>query len=1148
MHEMNKCFLYFFFFISILLTPNIMKGDSFMVKSENELNIICNGETFIKKDMLSLVSLSDAEFQSLGMTGEWEKVTVLKGGSKKGCIYYREVGYKPGRVEITWYIKYAPFQFGTDFLGHTYNGPGATYEMKIPAQLLDGARYKASTGSTLFGMQIKEGVLSSTQPEGVIIEKTIRYIIFTKNGKSFTLDLNPLGPLTSGFKDLQTERDWRLTRDGQYFSLWSDMNKVKWGDAAQFKITIIDKEKAYEDAHITNKMGHIPLISPTLNVIFGKENPQASLYTMADNSIYQKEKGFGWADNNNIELIETDFESLIRKCHIKGRGRQNFYIDAKDGLYLINLISGSSKEESGIFNISANSKLKLKNIKLEKGDFITKTIYAWAEKGKIILSLDGDNWMLNALSLTPLLYNEEDYILKNTFFIQQDKFDQWFSNVEPIPAMADIIPEKVTGDRMDWTWNCALEDLGASIDSSRAELDTIESLEHRLNLIKSGGFKAVIINGLHFRYNHRDSIRNKIMLRNNRLAVEVAHKLGLKVIDHLDLNWVLYQGIPSMLKVLDKDPDCLQRNYVYPLQIARAFCLNSQEHIKEVVNYLIEEQKTANVDGFMLDEEYFAAAPYCACDRCRKLFYEETGYKLPYDHITGFYNDFNNKIWREYFSWKGKKVMEIFGVIKDEVQKQYPHVVFFCYTSAPISRVSGEALEFNKLFSWDYIGDEFHPEDVMQNWRVIFARLKNRQGVASSWGNAPTWILAKFSPKSDMVMYAWALGRMVRGNVWYRAGDYSFSNKLQNWPYQMKDKDARPLSDVAVLLSQYTRDFREGESYYHEEYTAWLQTLAEMSIQYDVILDRDITLDKLKKYKVLLLANTAILSEAQANQVKKFISDGGSVIASYETGLFDEKGERREDSVFRDVMNMKKLGYVSQKTEIKLKAELAEEMKVTKLDTDIKQCAYEILDKAKCRVLAEAVDPVTNKALVPAIVEIPFGKGNFYYISGSFVKENYEPRMTSTTTHIHWMKDAAAYKVRFNKDLNILVRNLLTRAIGEDYKTKAVKIPEGVIYAAFHQKYEGKESILIHFLNCQGKPYRKYGEPLLLLDPVPQPPLPFDVELKIKSDSGIKEAFIVSPLKEEKIEVKISLVETNCYSVTVPKEAIKNYAILYLNK
>jgi hypothetical protein len=57
----------------------------------------------------------------------------------------------------------------------------------------------------------------------------------------------------------------------------------------------------------------------------------------------------------------------------------------------------------------------------------------------------------------------------------------------------------------------------------------------------------------------------------------------------------------------------------------------------------------------------------------------------------------------------------------------------------------------------------------------------------------------------------------------------------------------------------------------------------------------DGTLDTAGRFKLLLLPNIAALSGAQCAQIRDFVRRGGSVLATYETSLYDESGKRRPD-------------------------------------------------------------------------------------------------------------------------------------------------------------------------------------------------------------------------------------------------------------
>jgi hypothetical protein len=60
----------------------------------------------------------------------------------------------------------------------------------------------------------------------------------------------------------------------------------------------------------------------------------------------------------------------------------------------------------------------------------------------------------------------------------------------------------------------------------------------------------------------------------------------------------------------------------------------------------------------------------------------------------------------------------------------------------------------------------------------------------------------------------------------------------------------------------------------------------------------------LKEYKVLCLANEVCFSDEQIEAVRQFVADGGGLIASYHTSLFDEQARQRKDFALANVFGV----------------------------------------------------------------------------------------------------------------------------------------------------------------------------------------------------------------------------------------------------
>src|SRR3974377_2215782 len=65
--------------------------------------------------------------------------------------------------------------------------------------------------------------------------------------------------------------------------------------------------------------------------------------------------------------------------------------------------------------------------------------------------------------------------------------------------------------------------------------------------------------------------------------------------------------------------------------------------------------------------------------------------------------------------------------------------------------------------------------------------------------------------------------------------------------------------------------------------------------------DRNLEAADVDRFKVLVLPNIAALSESQCRQLRHYVSRGGSIVATFETSLYDEWGVRRKDFGLADI-------------------------------------------------------------------------------------------------------------------------------------------------------------------------------------------------------------------------------------------------------
>ena len=116
-------------------------------------------------------------------------------------------------------------------------------------------------------------------------------------------------------------------------------------------------------------------------------------------------------------------------------------------------------------------------------------------------------------------------------------------------------------------------------------------------------------------------------------------------------------------------------------------------------------------------------------------------------------------------------------------------------------------------------------------------------------------------------------------------------------------RNTESLARVAMVYSQRTAQ-RYGGSAAAEKvenhtlgvYHALIEARVPFEMAHDELLE-----GAASKYKLLVLPNIAALSDSQCTQLRNYVRDGGSIVATHETSLYDETGKQRKDFGIADI-------------------------------------------------------------------------------------------------------------------------------------------------------------------------------------------------------------------------------------------------------
>ena len=124
----------------------------------------------------------------------------------------------------------------------------------------------------------------------------------------------------------------------------------------------------------------------------------------------------------------------------------------------------------------------------------------------------------------------------------------------------------------------------------------------------------------------------------------------------------------------------------------------------------------------------------------------------------------------------------------------------------------------------------------------------------------------------------------------------------------------RSIANIGVVIGQSTQLLYLGpatarsHAHMHETTQGIYETLLRGRFAFDLVHEDRLDAEGLSKYRALLLPNIAMLSDRQCQQIRDYAHSGGSIMASFETGLYDENLNRRAEFALGDVLGISKAG------------------------------------------------------------------------------------------------------------------------------------------------------------------------------------------------------------------------------------------------
>ena len=860
----------------------------------------------------------------------------------------------------------------------------------------------------------------------------------------------------------------------------------------------------------------------------------------------------GWLERGGARVISGKADGAFYSA-VAGEDDATLKIGGlPPGFYFVTVGIGNFDGAENRFGITVNGRSFADGVSVKAGEGASLTRVVKLEKGEAELRFSG-KWRISTLGFQQLMSLYEDFSFERGFWVtkgfepgehfrSQDYAEPPkyatgrtdFALPDPAKPMGKpkklvyetALPSPAARAAMEWRCHAVIGEFGPANNGTFREFDAPGLVERRIKLAETDKLNVLIVSGMLSR--HTFPKHQELARRMLRRFCDEAHKKKIRIIDHID--FVLLWNMDSGYRVAAEHPEWLTRELTTMLP-STDFCFNNHSRNDAFREFFKGWLRDTGIDGMMIDEANFTGANFCGCGDCRRDFTAETGLEWPVSELAPDQVDAKGKQARTplaqvHRTWRTKRVGDWWVALRKAIEKEYPAFCFLCYTTHygltngyASNQLGADLLQNGRAV--DFLGTEIMSRNVWASYRSVFAYRKAQNLFHIAFG-APIFGMV-YAPGGWNVAYSgWAINNMNGQITWAepllcpegKGNYYLFADR------NMDLAKARSDADVALLFSSQGRN-NGVRMNFKQELFGIAQMLGDMHVNYDIVGDTTLSDKVLEPYKVLFVAASGPLSDAQIATIRNFAGRGGHVILGPIAAIADEYGTLRGKWPFADLFGF---------------APSARQSKVTQLDLDNgetlrpAQFIPAFLPDPRNRKMPPApVTMVWGKTRIPAVFEAPYGKGKVKFMPLAVASTVAEDECTPTRPY-DFAPDPANLRA-----LEHLLRALLKDAAAGTWECHAPRQVPATLYRVDRTYYA-------HFFNGTGMKLRK-GDAVPVGVPADGFPTPeTDIEFTLPH-AGLSVAEAASSdfdgWKELKLEKR-----ANGVKVTLPKELLKVYTLV----
>ena len=358
-------------------------------------------------------------------------------------------------------------------------------------------------------------------------------------------------------------------------------------------------------------------------------------------------------------------------------------------------------------------------------------------------------------------------------------------------------------------------------------------------------------------------------------------------------------------------------------------CMNSgwRESFLQSVRDALEQ----DLSGIFLDGPLFLAEG-CRCEACERLFFKRFGH--PVEAASR----------KELLTFKTEHVARFLRDVREVIRQSGKDVALYANSIGLAENTTGCDID-TVLPYVDLIGSEGgflfygNPNDV-SIWRgaqcakYLESKSGGRPCVVFSAGNHQPWA-RHMHTKAEVTQL---FGSVVAngGNVWFGihgtidefdspAGREAFRFNRFLAGNEDRFENTVPSEDIALFWSRRTvdtfpesvseTDFTRAEQKsppeaagsFQKEFFGISDMLFRCHRQFSILDEACVRNGGLGKFRVLILPNASCLGDDTISEIRRFVENGGALIATLSSGRFDENGTKRAVNPLHEILGIEKV-------------------------------------------------------------------------------------------------------------------------------------------------------------------------------------------------------------------------------------------------